>query len=591
MGTDTSDPIGGHRPPAPPAKKKTISGPYQSYQVVVSVSTLTELQTMQPPGVDGAPTFFRDNGLPWFWFRNLPAGYTASSDGHTGATASTKAGFYVSLFALTAAAALGAFLTVARASSSRMLDVPASTLYLVKDGARTYVQSFVSGWHWEANFPAATATDNETTCRPIAWATLGLNGAFVRDLQGDRTTWTQSAWVVNSTAADNEGNGSALDPLKTDAEIQRRLGPAPQLAQPTTITWSQSPAGVTNLDVTVLNGASVSFLGVATSTAPVVISAVTVQNRATPQAWDITAPNLGAAHVGFTIEISQSATPANVGAYAEVLKDLGGGRVRVSPFGTKAVSTGTHFVNVTPAVGDSVIVHTVPILKVGTLAVRSGFQATAVVASPPQNCAIVDLLSLQGGPAGLSNGGGEILNIGVPMFFQRVWLDSLRLGGQVFGGGRYYFSGLGTKGGFSAIQGTQQVQASSCGFLASLQYGQAVSSFLNQDCYFQATALTAAQSVLVQSNGCGFFDRAFATITAAPGGVIQQLGAVPDWGASAANYGITVQSAGAYTYATKPTLNSGLGPGRETIVGGTDKLLAALPYVEVTNTAALVATA
>jgi hypothetical protein len=43
------------------------------------------------------------------------------------------------------------------------------------------------------------------------------------------------------------------------------------------------------------------------------------------------------------------------------------------------------------------------------------------------------------------------------------------------------------------------------------------------------------------------------------------------------------------TYVTKPVINGGLGAGRESIVGGTDKQWGAIPYVEATNEAALVA--
>ena len=384
MGTDTSDPIGGQRPPPPPpAKKKTISGPYQSYQVVVSVSTLTELQTMQPPGVDGAPTFFRDNGLPWFWFRNLPAGYTPSTDGHTGATASTKAGFYVSLFALTAAAGLNAFLTVARASASRMLDVPASTLYLVKDGARTYVQSFVAGWHWKANFPAATSTDNETTCRPTAWAALGLDGAFVRDVQGDFTARNQTDWFCDTAAPDNEGTGSALDPLKSDTEIGRRWGSGQtRLSVAVTIRYINSPTAPSNFDVLLLVGASIRWLGaMATPVTTDVLTAVTVQNRATQTQWDITAPSFGATAVKKFARIVQSATPGNVGAYATVLKDLTGGKVRTTSFGLATVFT-PGFVVVTPAVGDTIeIIEPAITLQPGRIAIEVG-STTNPTASP-----------------------------------------------------------------------------------------------------------------------------------------------------------------------------------------------------------------
>ncbi len=52
-----------------------------------------------------------------------------------------------------------------------------------------------------------------------------------------------------------------------------------------------------------------------------------------------------------------------------------------------------------------------------------------------------------------------------------------------------------------------------------------------------------------------------------------------------AGYGIRVISGGKMNYVTKPTINAGLGVGRETIVGGTDTLYAAIPFVNIANLA------
>ena len=69
-----------------------------------------------------------------------------------------------------------------------------------------------------------------------------------------------------------------------------------------------------------------------------------------------------------------------------------------------------------------------------------------------------------------------------------------------------------------------------------------------------------------------------------------QSGAVPDWGTNNAGHGIIVASSSVYSYSTLPTVNSGLGAGREARVGGTDKLYAAVPFIEPANNAALVVT-
>ena len=56
---------------------------------------------------------------------------------------------------------------------------------------------------------------------------------------------------------------------------------------------------------------------------------------------------------------------------------------------------------------------------------------------------------------------------------------------------------------------------------------------------------------------------------------------------SATLYGVRVDAGGKLFYAAKPTINNGVGAGRETIVGGTDCLWAAIPYIEAANLAAI----
>ncbi len=56
---------------------------------------------------------------------------------------------------------LVSFLTVAKASANRMLDAPLGMVSSWADGQPLYSSSFGgANWHWQADFPAATATDN-----------------------------------------------------------------------------------------------------------------------------------------------------------------------------------------------------------------------------------------------------------------------------------------------------------------------------------------------------------------------------------------------------------------------------------------------
>lgn len=592
MGTDVSDPIGGSRPPAPPPKKKTISAPYQSYQIRVSVANLTELVSVQG-AVDGAPTFVKDHNEPWFWFALLPAGLVSSADGSSGAIPGTHGGFYVGLTALLLiinpiVPVLGSFASVARASAKRLLDTPLATLQVLGDGAETYVGTLRSGWHWEAQFPAATATDNITTCRPTAWIATGFSGAFVRNLGGDFTWRSQGIWNINSTAADNEGDGSLGDPLQSDGELVRRWGPSASLPVPITVSYAQSPPTVFNFDVYVAPGGSLVFQGPRVTT-QVVLTGVSVQSR-TPgseQAWALQAPGVGAANVGQIAMIADSATPANIGAYARVLKDNTGNSIRTTPFGTASLVPNTWTV-VTPQIGDTVQFFTPITLKTGTAVFRTADNATPT-ASPLTNLVNFDSILFDGN----TGQNGNISSFGVPIIYTRCIGKSLSLGGPGRGGtGFHYWRSGGCDTVLNLLPGAT-CQFSSFGALATVQlFTGSAATFLN-DCYWQNARPNLGTACAVFSLGCAFWDRATSNSSAVvtPGCTWLQQGAVPDWGTGNAGHGVTVMSTGNYSFTTKPTINGTLGPGREAQVGGSDKQYGAVPYVEGANNAALVLTA
>jgi hypothetical protein len=490
---------------------------------------------------------------------------------------------------------IGPFDTVARAAppgGSRMLDAPEAGLAAIANGTEVWVESFGGGiWVWRTDVPSGFICDNQTTCRPTAWAATGNDGAFVRELQGNRRALDQTQWFVNSTAADNEGTGLVGDPLQTDVEIQRRwgVGTWPSLTQPVSVTYAQSPAGLTNYAFTQETGAALTILGTRTvDRAGVVLTAVTAQNRATQTRWTITGAGLGATDVGKLAIITQSATSANVGAYGRVLKDNGAGQVVVSPFGTFSIASG--FTTVTPGVGDVIDVVSLTTIKVGDISYRRN--SVAAAGATPSNVVVFDSVLLQGDSATIL---GQIVAENVPTMYARTICKQLNFMGastntfahDVCGGGvdnactigpgtslRVRKSGLMATGGFiSAIQ-TRGTNA----------FGQ-----LDSDCYFQDSGLQCNPLCRLNTQGVSWFDGASASrvLVVLQGALCAQSGAIADWGTSNASFGIVVRSGGSYNYVTKPTINTGLGVGRETLIGGTDKLLAALPYVEGANLAAV----
>jgi hypothetical protein len=479
------------------------------------------------------------------------------------------------------------FATVARASSNRMLDAPLSMVQQWIDGQPIYSSSFGGAhWHWQADFPAGLLTDNVNTCRPTAWVATGLDGAAVRDTWGNWLARRQDAWAINSTAADNEGTGSALDPLKTDDEIQRRwgFGLVAPLPVPVTVTYAQAPTTETNYSAALLPDASFNLVGTPTITKQgTAITAVQAQVRTSGSAaaWAVTGVGLGASDVGKLLRITASVTPSKVGAYARILKDETGGKVRVSPFGTGNVSF-VPFVAVTPVIGDVVEVVEPMTLKVGAIRIQSATQQF-LEPSPNQNVFTTDSITLDGGSA------GYVLCDGTNSVYLRTILKDIVVNGpadQLFWA--QSLAGGGTQGTVRVSNSLLFLFSPGCsGSLTASSGGQIIAG---TDSYFQTCQLASQiGAAALFTQGAAFFDCASnQALFLSTAGSCVQGGAVADWGTNNTNYGLVAQSGATYAYQTKPTINGGLGAGREANVGGTDKQWAAIPYFEATNGAAVV---
>lgn len=501
---------------------------------------------------------------------------------------------------LTAVGALVSFLTVARASATRMLDAPLGMVSSWADGQPLYTSSFGGAdWHWQADVPAGLITDNETTCRPTSWIAGGLPGAAVRSLSGNPFTWKQNAWRVDSTAADNEGTGGALDPVKNDFEIQRRwgVGVRAQLADSVVITYAQTPTNQTAyLFQLVPGGGRLQVFGTPTiSKAGTVLTAVRLQVRTAgaEAPWAITAPAFGATDVDKIVVITASAAPGNVTAYAKVVKDETAGVLRVSPFGTFNAATGA-YTQVTPLVGDTVEMRDMT----ATTLTFGKFEGHSLLSGTAQNPTVgvtfdsLHLASIAG--AGFQ---GALHSLGLGFYYARCTFGVLRVGGLSSNMPTQHFwrgGGIVT-GGSVTVHASGILSCSQIGANGSLSTRTGGILILDADCYFQNANVVPGSVAggAVSSTGVAFFDRstASAALTVIPGSTWRQTGAVPDWGTANAGYGLFVQSAGNYCYATKPTINGTLGVGREASIGGTDKLYGAVPYVEGANNAALVLTA
>lgn len=476
------------------------------------------------------------------------------------------------------------FLTVSKSSSNRALDMPASYVSTLRDGEEIFIESYGRKFIWDSSFPSGSSTVDGESFRPLSWSS---NGAFVADLFGGEKFWRQSAWFV-STLGDDENDGlTALTPLKTDSEIQRRwgVGRRARLSSAVTITYAQSPTTQTALYFEYVSGGSLKLVGTPTvSKSGTVLTDVQAQVRTagSEAAWAVSATAFGATDVGKLMFITASGTPANVNASAMIVKDETGGKLRVAPFGTINETTGV-ITSVTPQVGDVVEIRdmTAATLLVGKIDALAMTQS----AGSGGNRVWFDSIALDGGTSAL----GTIDSNGAVIVYARSILKSLTLQGHSGQGlTPHLIRGGGITGNGLLVRSAVSISITGC--LGNVQARAGGNVTVNSDTYFQNCACVANFGGLVQSGGAAFFDRTTAdsAVLVQGDGTWSQFGAVPDWGTGNAGHGVSVASTAKYSYATKPTVNGTLGAGREAEVGGTDKEYADIPYVETTNGAMLV---
>lgn len=455
--------------------------------------------------------------------------------------------------------------------------------------SEVYVKTVRDWFRWEPT-SLATADDIEVV-NPTA---NGANqGRFIRLFRANPSWRGQPAWFVSTAGSDENDGATSLTPVKTDLEILRRwgIGKRARLSVPVTITYAQSPTGQTNYAVEVVSGGSLTLVGTPTVTkAGTTISAVQTQVRTAgaEAPWAITGTGLGASEVGKFVVITASGTPANINAYARVLKDETGGKVRVSPFGTYA-STTSPFTQATPQVGDTIEIREMAtVLSVGLISTVAGANDVPL-ASPTRNAVVFDSVTLDGNA---SSTNGAVSTDRLSVHYARTVLKDVLLTGVVGSTGVHSLNGSGTAGASLSVRGTSVIfrQSGLSSNFLTVSFGGSVTMLA--DTYLQNCGLSVARGAIANTQGIGVFDRVASNsgIVVNAGGFCQQTGAVADWGTANGGHGVTVQSSSGYSYATKPTVNSGLGAGREAQVGGTDKLYSAVPYVEATNNAALVAT-
>jgi hypothetical protein len=379
----------------------------------------------------------------------------------------------------------------------------------------------------------------------------------------------QADWFV-SAAGNNANDGATLLSAITEAERQRRWGIVTQLAQPTTVTYVDSPATPTNYNVQMLTGGTLRLQGARTTVKSGLLTGVTSVNRATHTPWDATAAELVAGDAGSLIRITGG---ARSGAYARLVLSLTGTRHRTSPWGTATIS-GDPFTQVTPVIGDPYEVASLPTLQIGTMQFAQQSNATA---GPSANAIAIDSIFLDGG---ISLSGGGAFNSTMVCWFSQCIMKKMSMGGG--GSGFYYVVGGGVDN-CNLLPGAQTMLLGGGSVGGQLNVYTGGYLYVDKDWICQDSRLKITTNGHVEAGLFSIFD---VTVPDAALNLQERatyrsravFGADLLWGTGNAGHAVKCKAAAALTYVTKPTINDNLTPARQVVVGSTDKDWSAIPF-------------
>lgn len=224
----------------------------------------------------------------------------------------------------------GAFLapvdTIARASAGRLVDISTG---LLPDGAVVFVRSVRDFFVLDKN---STETSDNIT---IADGNGG--GRWGRRFEPDVEWLTQAEWNIDPAAADDEGDGSAGDPLQTHAELGRRAFKQGWVIRQSVLV-NIAAGGLPESDPVEIDVAVddpnvlLRYVGAPTvvQTGTLTDATALVSGTALPTIED-TVGGLGAGNLGQRVRLTSG---ANAGAIAWALRDDGSDTLTTSAFAT-----------------------------------------------------------------------------------------------------------------------------------------------------------------------------------------------------------------------------------------------------------------
>lgn len=231
-----------------------------------------------------------------------------------------------------------------------------------QDGALAYVQSVRSVWQRREQADPLTADGITNVENPTNTAT------WYRSTEASPSWLNQANWYLDGVDGDDEGAGTALDPLLTHDEFMRRLGQN-KLTQDLTVSFADAIGADYNLVHATVpgqhNGCRVLYKGPDLSAltplyTETFASFSAISRAGTGQRTNFLSVLDGgtwATYVGKIVLVTVAADPAAVGSYAWVCERLVGDDTQVytTPF-TQAAPGNEDATVVNPADGDTYVV-------------------------------------------------------------------------------------------------------------------------------------------------------------------------------------------------------------------------------------------
>jgi hypothetical protein len=456
--------------------------------------------------------------------------------------------------------------TIARASARRLVDVNTTGL---PDGTLIFVRSVRDFFVLWRGTPF-TADDIL-----VADAITG-GGQWLRRQLPSMRWLLQAAWFIDPAAADDEGAGTALDPLKTHAELGRRaLNQGKTLEQSTTVTLVSSLPDTDPIDIdvalpegTILAPNILRYLGTPTTIRSGTFDAVTplVSGTALPSVTDAIGGSF-AGEIGARVRMTGG---ANSGARAWLLRDDGAATATTSAFFEQA-TVGNAIPTPTDPTTDTYVVETLPTARLGRVKLTIGPFNGALYVLQFEDLTIGD--DQNAFPP-------RCTNLDASLF---VGCD---ISAQVFDKAAAVFMGSLFRLGTTFLNSFIAARAAA---VFDEGYG-AVDSFFELS--FETTAVgVPLVSASVSSSRYRIEDASAHDSSSAGLTLMPDVSAVVSallWGDGNTTYGINARGGQLhYDPGTQPTITGVID---DTRVGGIDKAYAALPFLNAANGAAIVDT-